>query len=83
MNQTLPTCPKCQCPMEIGYSPDYSHGSILLGQWIRGQPQRSWLAMFGGLVIRATGRKPIPIRVYRCESCGLLESYAREEFEPK
>ncbi len=84
MNPPVATCPKCSDEMELGYTPDYAHNTTLLGQWIRGNPKRSWFAIFGYPVIRpTTSGKAVPMGVYRCKSCGFLEFYARDEFAPK
>ncbi len=83
MNQPESTCPKCDSSMELGYTPDYAHGSVFLGHWIRGRPKSGFLSFFDRLRIGAPGTLSVPIGVHRCQSCGYLEFYAREEFLPK
>ncbi len=83
MNQLDPTCPKCGSPMELGYIPDYAHGAVLLGRWIRGRPKPGFLSSLDRLRIWPPSARTVPIGVYRCQSCGYLEFYAREEFLPK
>ena len=83
MNQSETICPKCGSPMELGYTPDYSHGAVFLGHWIRGRPQSALLSIFDRLRIGTPCAPAIPIGVQRCQSCGYLELYAREKFLPK
>ena len=83
MNQPDLKCSKCDGQMELGYIPDYAHGAVLLGRWIRGRPNSSWLSIFDRLRIGAPSTLTVPIGVHRCQSCGFLEFYAREEFLPK
>ena len=74
-------CPKCHGTMELGYTPDYGHGgTVYLGYWIRGRAKRGLLSMFNKLLIGRPQGPAIPIGVYRCQSCGFLEFYARDEF---
>lgn len=77
-------CPKCQGEMELGFAPDLAQGGVFAGQWIKGAPKRStWGRWIGHHIVKLKGlRSAIPIGTYRCQSCGYLESYAREEFRP-
>ena len=68
-------CPKCQGNMVQGFIMDCTYGARLVSQWAEGPPQKS----FWGVTKRPAD-KPIPIGTIRCNSCGFLESYAREEF---
>ncbi|MFN2563693.1 MAG: PF20097 family protein [Gemmatimonadaceae bacterium] len=65
-------CPKCGRRMQVGYFLDSKHGERRgLTEWVDGTPERSfWM----GLKIK--GHYVLPVTVYRCERCGLLESYA-------
>lgn len=83
MNQPDPTCPKCSSPMELGFTPDYSSSWTYLGHWSRGRPKSAFLTFFDRLGIGKPSTSCIPIGTYRCQKCGFLESYAREEFLPK
>lgn len=83
MTQPAPTCPKCSSPMELGYVPDYAHGGIHVGHWSRGRPRSAFFSFLDRLRIAVPIEPYIPIGTYRCQKCGFLESYAREEFLPK
>lgn len=71
-------CPKCDGTMEQGFVLDYGYGRIQVEAWVRGKPRRSFWA-----VIKGANKKneQTPIGVFRCESCGYLEHYARPEFK--
>jgi len=71
-------CPKCRGHMKQGFVLDVTHGGRGISQWAAGTPQKSfWVGT------KLPEEKLIPIGVFRCESCGFLESYAREEFAPQ
>ena len=75
MSVTMHRCPKCNGVMEQGFVMDYAQGARLVSSWAEGPPQKSfWLGT------QLPQRKLIPIGALRCESCGFLESYARDEF---
>lgn len=76
MNSHATPCPKCQGQMERGFMPDPIQGGLLVSQWIRGTPHKS----FWGGVKPELGSDRIPVGVFRCQSCGFLEFYARDEF---
>jgi hypothetical protein len=60
--------------MQEGYQLDHTAGGRLLaGEWVEGEPKPSF--WFGGVSIADRERREI--RVYRCQSCGFLESYAK------
>lgn len=68
-------CPKCDGSMEQGFVMDMDSGSRLVSQWAPGAPVKSfWLGT------KLPADKMIAIGVFRCEGCGFLESYARDEF---
>lgn len=75
----LHVCPKCGGRMEQGFVVDMATGDFSFGvdKWARGLPLRSLL--FKTWVLRNAP----PVGTFRCESCGYLESYAREEFAAK
>jgi len=74
-------CPKCKGEMVQGwvpeiywFSPVFPFG-LLVSQWAEGEPQKSW---WWGTKRPAN---QIAIGVFRCRSCGFLETYARDEFK--
>lgn len=86
MSQTSLTCPKCQDEMIQGYLLDFSHGAVLVSQWVEGPPKKGWLGRLDvplektGSFLPSMKYKSIPAATFRCKACGFLESYAREEF---
>jgi hypothetical protein len=66
------TCPKCASPMETGFILDKVDDSRLkTPEWLEGNPEHaSWIGL------NTNGRNRLNIITYRCERCGLLESYA-------
>jgi predicted nucleic-acid-binding Zn-ribbon protein len=77
MSHTPKQCPKCDSQMEQGFAlAGYmTYGGRLVSHWAPGAPVKSF---WSGT--KPTAEKPIPIGVFRCASCGYLESYARDEF---
>jgi predicted nucleic-acid-binding Zn-ribbon protein len=71
MQRTL-SCPKCQGSMAIGYILDTSYGTQGAGQWVEGEPEKSF---WTGIKVR--GKTKRPIESWRCQRCGYLENYAR------
>jgi Domain of unknown function (DUF6487) len=66
------TCPKCACPMETGFILDkIDDDRQKTPEWLEGSPER---AFWTGL--NTKGRVRLNIITYRCNRCGLLESYA-------
>ena len=67
------SCPRCQAAMDAGFVLDRGHYSKLDEQrWVEGEPVKSiWTG------IKTKGRESFAVVTYRCEKCGLLESYAR------
>lgn len=75
MSREIGRCPKCDGRMEQGFVLDNTYGGRLVSQWAPGAPQKSfWLGT------KLPDDELIPIGVFRCEQCGFLESYARNEF---
>lgn len=72
MTSEEPQCAKCRTRMEPGFVLDQTYGANMQSAWVEGPPQTSFWT--GGLKVR--GRERIPVRTYRCPSCGYLESYA-------
>lgn len=72
--------------MVAGFVTDIAHGGVILPQWVEGTPVSATYFGFKVSEIHISPPKRdqmIPIRTYRCSSCGYLESYARDEFAPK
>ena len=64
--------------MEQGYVLDHTQGARFVSSWIAGMPEKSfWLAT------KEPSLGGIPIGVFRCASCGFLESYAHDDFAAK
>ena len=86
MNQSALSCPKCNGEMINGFVMDSTFGAALVSQWVKGSPQIA-RASFGILpqsgIEAPKTEDVIPIATFRCQSCGFLESYAREEFAAK
>ena len=69
---TTHACPKCASPMERGFILDkIDDGRQKPPEWLEGKPEP---AFWTGL--NTKGRVRLNIITYRCERCGLLESYA-------
>jgi hypothetical protein len=68
------TCVKCNARMEEGFVVDYYFMARGPGPatWVQGTPVRSF---FGYLSL--AGRRKIPLRTFRCTSCGYTEAYAK------
>lgn len=63
--------------MEEGFVADKAHYSVPETQkWVEGAPERS---RWSGIKLR--GHVVIPVKTYRCEKCGYLESYATADPE--
>ena len=68
-------CAKCGGVMKQGFVLDNDHGSRGVSHWGAGAPAKSfWTGT------KLSGKLIIPIGTFRCDSCGYLESYARDEF---
>lgn len=58
--------------MEAGFLMDRGHyDSKRVSEWVEGEPESSF---WHGL--KTSDRKVLKVVVFRCESCGYLESYA-------
>jgi hypothetical protein len=57
--------------MHEGFLLDRSHNAVRVAQWAEGAPEY-WLLR----VLKMRGRRKLPVRTFRCATCGLLESYA-------
>jgi hypothetical protein len=71
----LTECLRCRGRMERGLILDRGESNMANEQkWIEGTPERRWWG-----AIKTSGRESFPVRTFRCERCGWLESYANEE----
>ena len=77
MSQSAISCSKCQGEMVQGFVMDFTPVGGRVRQWNSGHPKKAGLAGIKDAVSQ------IPIGTFRCQSCGFLESYAREEFAAK
>jgi hypothetical protein len=77
MTRAAMSCPKCQGEMVQGYVLDLTPIGVRVSEWNAGPPKKAGWAS----IIDSTSQ--IPISTFRCQSCGFLESYAREEFAAK
>jgi hypothetical protein len=73
MSQVPIACPKCKGEMVQGYVLDFTPTGGRVRKWYSGPPR-------GFLNVILDSAEQIPIGTFRCQSCGFLESYAREEF---
>ena len=71
-------CPKCKGEMIQGIVPDFGYGAVFGTSWREGPPKKRFL---GGIKVPA--RKGIPIATFRCNECGYLEFYSKDEFAPQ
>jgi hypothetical protein len=81
------TCPRCHNEMEEGVIPDHYHYDFYPAYWIKRslliKPHKSQCYDFGLGMIPAINltkegwSQVIRVSVFRCKSCGYLESYAK------
>lgn len=65
------SCPRCGGAMERGFIIDVTCGGVAPPEWAEGEPEVSfWTG------VKLKGRVRHPVRTYRYEGCGYLESYA-------
>ena len=57
--------------MAEGYVIDRTYGSVAVGSWVEGTPERS---VWTGL--KLTGKAKVDVATWRCGRCGFLEQYA-------
>jgi len=71
-----PRCPSCRGPLAEGFVPDVSHGQVLQSHWHPGAPEEyRFFGIPAGTRIDRKGM--IPIRAWRCSSCGLVQLFAQ------
>jgi hypothetical protein len=72
MRAEIPQCPRCRRAMQAGFMLDgRDNNRRAVAEWVEGAPERSfWM----GLTI--SQRRVLPVTTWRCDRCGLLESYA-------
>lgn len=65
-------CQKCGGEMVDGFILESGHyNSPSAAMWTSGRPEKSFLTG-----VKTAGRDQYPIRSFRCNYCGFLESYA-------
>ena len=65
------SCPKCAGAMERGFVVDQGYGVVTVGEWVPGEPVKSF---WTGL--KLPGKTRLKVATWRCRRCGFLESYA-------
>jgi hypothetical protein len=60
--------------MREGFTLDHGHGKRFVTAWIAGVPEYGF---FGNP--KVLGREQHPVRTFRCDKCGYLESYTGRE----
>ena len=58
--------------MEEGFIQDLDNGWAFMPKWITGAMETGFMG-----TAKTRNKETIPIKTMRCESCGLLESYAK------
>lgn len=74
MPENSQSCPKCGGQMSRGFVLERSYGVQFASVWAVGEPPPSF---WSGT---KTPDETYAIGVFRCTSCGFLESYTRAEF---
>ncbi|MCE7873160.1 hypothetical protein DYH09_22680 [bacterium CPR1] len=77
----MSTCPRCNQPMESGFSVELGRNDVYQSVWHPGPPGPRQDKILG---INLASEKSVevdpartrPITTYRCSGCGFLESYA-------
>ena len=64
------TCMRCQGRLTRGFVVDNGYGTRTVSGWFAGEPVKS---IWSGLKIKGKQRD---IATWRCDRCGMLESYA-------
>lgn len=64
-------CPKCESVMDIGFVTDHLAGTIVQGEWIKGEPELNFLNE-----ARIKGKERHKIVAYRCPNCSYVEFFA-------
>jgi len=78
MSEEMVVCPKCKNKMIQGFVPTYFHNALNIPTWCEGMPKKSFL---GG--VESQSDVEIPIGAFRCQNCGYLEYYAKQEYTVK
>lgn len=76
------SCSECGQPMEFGFVPDVTYGSILQSRWHAGVAKhQTFFGMSVGdkLGVNWDKTETLPITALRCTACGLLKFYAKSE----
>jgi len=67
-------CSKCSGELAEGFVPVEGQLSGGVATWIAGAPQFGFLGS-----VKTDGKTAYRVRVFRCNNCGLLESYAADK----
>ena len=67
-------CGKCGGTMSEGFVIDRGYGWNYVGTWQAGQPRQSF---WSG--VKQLKKGQLRVETWRCDRCGYLESYAREQ----
>jgi predicted nucleic-acid-binding Zn-ribbon protein len=73
MPERIPSCPKCNDEMELGFivtGLPSIRTNYMTSKWVAGEPVKSFWTQ---IKVEA----PLEVTTYRCQNCGYLESYAR------
>ena len=70
-------CLRCKNPMEPGFLVDDIHHGFTVQEWVAGRPARNMLGRLKGPLVA------YEVVTFRCEKCGLLESYVPEIRRPR
>ena len=74
MSEVTNRCPKCHGEMVQGFTCEREGPNRKVSTWVEGVPEVvGWLFR---QVRRPPPDKCVPVGVFRCSSCGFLESYA-------
>ena len=76
MREEVPECLRCHKKLTLGYtmSSDHLKAARTVSFWVEGTVVYSF---WKGYIIK--NRRVMNTVTYRCEKCGLLESYAKAE----
>ena len=70
MQDSSPSCPKCNGKMEAGFMMMPTSVSLPL-KWFAGTWVRGWFKNYG------SGEEQHDVQVFRCSACGFIECYAK------
>ena len=77
MNEPEMTCLRCKTAMIAGFLAGSPSNSVVVTSWVEGTPQRPH--GFALDVVQVKPSECVPVRTFRCPSCGYIESNAIKE----